>query len=162
MNIIKKDQGFTLIELMIVISIIGILASIAIPQYHNYTARAQVSEALSLVANIQPQVKDFYQAKGRFPKDNKEAGVPPADKLIGNYIVSMTVEDGAIHAKLGNRIFDNLKDKIVSIQPMVVTGSPMSPISFICGYAKAPDGMEKVGDNKSDIDDTVLPHACRY
>ena len=161
MNKLKRNKGFTLIELMIVISIIGILASIAIPQYHNYTARAQVSEALALVANIQPQVKDFYQAKGRFPKNNREAGVPAADKLIGNYIVSMTVEEGAIHAKLGNRIFDHLQDKIVSIQPMVVSGSPLSPISFICGYAKAPKGMEKVGVNKSDIDEFIVPHACR-
>ncbi len=161
MRLFRNTQGFTLIELMIVISIIGILASISIPQYQQYTHRAQIAEALSLVSDIESQVNSYYKDRGKFPANNAQAGLPPADKIIGNYITSMEVENGAIHTTLGNRVFNTLKGKILTIQPIVVKGSPMSPISFSCGYAGAPKGMETVGKNKTNIEKYTLPSACR-
>ena len=68
------QRGFTLIELMIVVAIIGVLASIAIPQYQNYTARAQMSEAFSLAAEYKTAMSEFYAINGRFPNDNAEVG----------------------------------------------------------------------------------------
>ncbi|WP_085918496.1 pilin [Halomonas sp. CSM-2] len=78
------QQGFTLIELMIVVAIIGVLASIAIPQYQNYTARAQVSEAFNLASAYKTTMSEFYAVRGRFPDSNEEAGLPEDEDRSGN------------------------------------------------------------------------------
>lgn len=156
-----KQQGFTLIELMIVVSIIGILAAIAVPQYQEYSIRAQIAESLILVTDIETSVNEYYKNRGKFPKDNSQAGVPEPDKIIGNYVTGMQVENGSIHITLGNRVFNSLQGKVITIQPIVVTGSPDSPISFSCGYAGAPKGMEVVGKNNTDIENRLLPPSCR-
>ena len=92
----KKQQGFTLIELMIVVAIIGILAAIAIPAYQDYTIRAQVSEGLNLAAGAKAAVTEYYQDRGILPADNETAGLSLADEIEGNYVASVTVEDGVI------------------------------------------------------------------
>jgi type IV pilus assembly protein PilA len=66
----KVQQGFTLIELMIVVAIIGILAAIAIPAYQDYTIRSQVSEGLSLASGSKVAVAEFFQNEGALPADN--------------------------------------------------------------------------------------------
>ena len=66
----KIQSGFTLIELMIVVAIIGILAAIAIPQYQNYVARAQMSEALSLASGGKVALAEYFNTKGEFPANN--------------------------------------------------------------------------------------------
>jgi len=70
----KIQQGFTLIELMIVVAIIGILAAIAIPAYSDYTERAKVSELVTLGSACKASVSEYYQAQGVFPTDNNAAG----------------------------------------------------------------------------------------
>ena len=87
----KKQQGFTLIELMIVVAIIGILAAIAIPAYQDYTIRAQVSEGLSLSAGAKAAVAEFYQDRGEWPDDNDEAGLSDPTDIEGKYVSSVTV-----------------------------------------------------------------------
>jgi type IV pilus assembly protein PilA len=89
----KKQQGFTLIELMIVVAIIGILAAIAIPAYKDYTIRAQVSEGLSLASGAKAAVSEFYMDSGAFPTSNDEAGISAAASIVGRY--ATTVEVGA-------------------------------------------------------------------
>ena len=92
----RKQQGFTLIELMIVVAIIGILAAIAIPAYQDYTIRAQVSEGLNLTGACKAAVTEFYQDTGGFPTDNTEAGLANAADIEGKYTVSVTVEAGGL------------------------------------------------------------------
>ncbi len=67
MNIQKKQQGFTLIELMIVIAIVGILAAIALPAYQDYTVRAKMSEALANLAEAKTSISEYYAANGVMP-----------------------------------------------------------------------------------------------
>jgi type IV pilus assembly protein PilA len=92
----KKQQGFTLIELMIVVAIIGILAAIAIPAYQDYTIRAQVSEGLSLASGSKTAVAEFYQDRGVMPVSNLEAGVSAAVDIFGKYVTTVTVTDPGI------------------------------------------------------------------
>ncbi|MDX1500567.1 MAG: pilin [Woeseiaceae bacterium] len=90
----KKQQGFTLIELMIVVAIIGILAAIAIPAYQDYTIRAQVSEGLNLSGGAKAAVTEFFQDRGTMPTSNANAGLAAAGAIQGNYVSSVTVGNG--------------------------------------------------------------------
>ncbi len=85
----KVQQGFTLIELMIVVAIIGILAAIAIPAYQDYTIRAQVSEGLNLSGGAKAAVTEFYQDRGVWPTDNTEAGLETSTNIMGKYVLSV-------------------------------------------------------------------------
>ncbi|MDH3374065.1 MAG: pilin [Gammaproteobacteria bacterium] len=95
----KKQQGFTLIELMIVVAIIGILAAIAIPAYQDYTIRAQVSEGLNLSGGAKAAVTEFYQDSGDLATDNNEAGLEAPGAIVGKYVTSVGVgTDGSGNA----------------------------------------------------------------
>jgi type IV pilus assembly protein PilA len=97
-----NHKGFTLIELMIVVAIIGILAAVAIPQYQNYVARAQVSEALSLASGAKTAVAEYFNMNGIFPADNATAGLSDAADISGKYVESVTVADGVITARFSS------------------------------------------------------------
>jgi type IV pilus assembly protein PilA len=100
----KAQHGFTLIELMIVVAIIGILAAIAIPAYQDYTARSQMSEAMSLASGVRTAVSETYQT-GRYAMadiNNAAAGVAAANDINGTYVASVGVAAGVITATLRN------------------------------------------------------------
>lgn len=156
-----KRNGFTLIELMIVIAIIGILASIAIPAYQDYTIRAQVIEAMSLTSGMKGSIDEYYKDRGVFPADNETAGTPLPEQMIGNYVNQITVEDGALHVRFGNHANARIADEILSIRPLIVPGSPLTPVSWNCGMRTAPTGMEPVGENKTTVELKYVPSACR-
>ena len=85
----RLNSGFTLIELMIVVAIIGLLAAIAIPQYQNYVARAQVSEGLVLASGAKTAIAEYFNTNGTFPADNTEAGLSDAGDISGKYVSSV-------------------------------------------------------------------------
>ena len=92
----KVQQGFTLIELMIVVAIIGILAAVAIPAYQDYTKRAHVTEGLSLASAAKTSVTEFYNSKGRLPAGNVSAGLATNTSIAGNAVTSVTVSAAGV------------------------------------------------------------------
>jgi len=90
----KVQQGFTLIELMIVVAIIGILAAVAIPAYQDYTVRAQVTEGLSLASAAKTAVSEFYATNGDLPASNGSAGIAGSESISGNHVDNVNINSG--------------------------------------------------------------------
>ncbi|MBB1337807.1 pilin [Pseudoalteromonas sp. SR44-2] len=155
-----KTKGFTLIELMVVVSIIGILAAVALPQYSKYMQRAELVDPLAMAAVIREDVTVYYLENRRFPASNEQAGVPASKFLIGNRVTGITVDNGAIHISLGNKASQLLKNTVLTFRPAVVTGSPTSPIAWLCGFDEPVTGMQAVGENKTTVPKEILPSAC--
>ncbi len=141
----SKQKGFTLIELMIVVAIIGILAAIAIPAYQDYTIRAQVSEGLNLTGACKVAVTEFYQDSGGWPADNATAGLEAAANITGKYTTGVAVGAGGICASTyGNDANANIAGAVLTMTPTDNTGS----VSWACS-----------GD--ATLVDKWLPAACR-
>ena len=125
------QQGFTLIELMIVVAIIGILAAIAIPAYQDYTIRAQVSEGMSLADGAKTALAEFYTNKGTWPTANASAGLASSGSITGNYVTDVNAAGGKITVTYGGKANTNISTKKLVISAVPNQGS----ISWICGAA---------------------------
>ena len=119
----KKQAGFTLIELMIVIAVIGILATLAIAAYTEYQIRAQVSEAAGLVSGLKVNVAEYYVDHGFFPTNNIQAGAAPPADIVGKYVTQTSISNGIIRATLGNEINAKVAGDIFELSPSFEGGS---------------------------------------
>ncbi|HSC76770.1 MAG TPA: pilin [Pseudomonadales bacterium] len=158
----KISTGFTLLEMMIVVAIIAILATLAIPTYLSSVAKDQIVESLALVEQLKLPVDRYWQASGKLPANNLEAGIPAPKKLIGNYVDAIELENGAYHIVFGKKAVKILQGKILTVRAITVVGSLASPMSWLCGYSTVPTGMEAVGENRTSVQPAgLLPVQCR-
>ena len=124
----KVQQGFTLIELMIVVAIIGILAAIAIPAYQDYTIRAQVSEGLNLSGGAKAAVTEYYQDRGAYPTNNVQAGLSTPVNIQGKYVATVGVVNNVITVTYGNDAHATINGQTVLMSATDNVGS----ISWAC------------------------------
>ncbi|HEZ1803164.1 TPA: pilin [Neisseria meningitidis] len=165
MNTLQK--GFTLIELMIVIAIVGILAAVALPAYQDYTARAQVSEAILLAEGQKSAVTEYYLNHGEWPANNSSAGVATSANIKGKYVQKVEVNNGVITATMASSNVNNeIKDKKLSLWAKRQDGS----VKWFCGQpvtradtdTDTDTAVTAASDNSNNgINTKHLPSTCR-
>ncbi|HEZ5015919.1 TPA: pilin [Neisseria meningitidis] len=160
MNTLQK--GFTLIELMIVIAIVGILAAVALPAYQDYTARAQVSEAILLAEGQKSAVTEYYLNHGKWPGGNSDAGVATSSEIKGKYVEKVEVANGVITAEMkSSGVNKEIQGKKLSLWAKRQDGS----VKWFCGQpvtrndTATDDDVTAASDKQ--IDTKHLPSTCR-
>jgi type IV pilus assembly protein PilA len=157
------QKGFTLIELMIVVAIIGILAAIAIPAYQDYTIRAQVTEGLNLMSDMKAGVAEWFAQEGTWPADGAALGISQPTLKSGKYVTQIAVLNGTLTATFGKQANSNIATKTLSLKPFV---SGNNDVIWVCGQRATPSGaVEASSGNSGAVATTLvskyLPANCR-
>ncbi len=162
----KNQSGFTLIELMIVVAIIGILASLAVSAYQTYTVRAQIAEGINMAAGAKTPVIDAYNNTGEPPAGREEAGMTvDATDSQGKYVAEVDVVDGRVVVTYGGDAHTDIFGETVSFTPYMTSGNL---VVWRCGSAPAPANGNPLSGNgvtsayvAPTVDSRYLPSTCR-
>lgn len=153
----KSQRGFTLIELMIVIAIIGVLAAIAVPAYQNYTIRAQVSEGLTLADGWKTGIAEYYATNGTWPSQTDMTGTTQS---VGKYTANITVTTGTILITYGGQANSSINNLVLTLVPYT---NANDDVLWQCGLA-APPALATVAPGAPTGQTTLapqqLPTAC--
>ena len=162
----RNQAGFTLIELMIVVAIIGILASLAVSAYQTYTIRAQVAEGLNMAAGAKAPIVDAFNMNGEPPADRVATGMSPlATDTKGRYVGQVDIVDGRVDVTFGNQVHQDIFGDTLSFTPY---SSASGSIIWRCGNAPAPAGAAELTGNgitsahqAPTVPNRYLPSTCR-
>ncbi|MFO1217275.1 MAG: pilin [Burkholderiaceae bacterium] len=157
----NRPFGFTLIELLVALAVLAILATLALPSFQAPLVRQQIVDSSPLINMAKTAVATRWSTAHALPDDNAAAGLPPADKMVGNYVQSVRVAAGAIHVTFGNQANGALKGRVLSFRPAVVDSAPAVPVAWVCARAAVPDKMDAKGADLTDVEPKYLPLNCR-
>jgi type IV pilus assembly protein PilA len=156
-----RGDGFSMMEILVVIAIVAILATLAVPGYLDKIVRDQIVEALPLADIAKSPLAGSWTALQTFPADNAAAGLPAPDKIVNNFVSSVLVRNGAIDLTFGNRASGVIKGKVLTLRAAVVEDAPIVPVTWVCGYAKAPEKMTVQSADRTNVAARYLPLKCR-
>ena len=159
----NRCRGFTVIELVIVIAILGVLASLAVAAYQTYTVRAQVAEGIKFAAGAKVPVIDAYMNGGVAPANRVASGMTPiATDTRGSFVSSVAIDDGRIDVTFGGPLaHQDIIGAVVSLTPYQ---SPEKTILWRCGFAPPPEGTLLNGGSphvQPTVQARYLPATCR-
>jgi type IV pilus assembly protein PilA len=162
MRAMHSNAGFTWIELVMVLAVMAVLALMAIPALQEGSLRKQVKEGLSLADIGKTGVQAAYSLAGEMPADNKAAGLPEPEKIVGTMVSAVRVDNGAITVTFGNNASKVLSGRKITLRPAVVPDQLIVPIAWLCHGANVPKGMElRGGRDETDLGNEMLPVECR-